>query len=407
VLDLILQITPLELYQARLHFVYICSGSNTYSHIFTTMNINRCGAKYSEIVEIGEKLKAYSKKTGKEILFLNRGIPSVTQIDLSGVIPQINFNSKSLQEYPPNLGIPELREAINKVYFHQQSESSNICITAGGMNALDILLQTLMIDKLMIPRYFWIGYTQVPIIRHFDYSTYTDLKWLDEHAKSLAGCTVMINDPNNPTGAKEDDEKLLDTIAKLDAVGCTVILDCPYRRVFIEAEDDHFFEKVIKYKQVIIVESFSKSYGLSGQRVAFIHTTNKELMTEINLRSLYTNNGVNAFGQQLVNLLLSTEEGIKAGKEFRRITTRDMQLNIEYLKSKKLLAEEFYKDSSPIGIFAILNKSEDDLLKYNIGSVSMKPFTLTESEKHKKFSRICIAVKHDLLKSFFDAIPTT
>ena len=173
----------------------------------------------------------------------------------------------------------------------------------------------------------------------------------------------------------------------------------------MEAEDDHFFEKVMKFKQVIIVESFSKSFGLSGQRVAFIHTTNKELMSEIKLRSLYTNNGVNAFAQTLVTLLLTTEEGKKAGREFRAITNKDMRLNIEYLRSKKLLAEEFYKDSSPIGIFAILNKSEDELLQYNIGSVSMKSFSLTEIEKHKKLSRACIAVKHELLKKFFDQIP--
>ncbi|RLD81152.1 MAG: hypothetical protein DRJ10_06500, partial [Bacteroidetes bacterium] len=63
----------------------------------------KSGAKYSAIVAISENLKK-QKAEGKDILFLNRGINAVVNIDLSDIIPMIDFNSADIQVYPPNKG---------------------------------------------------------------------------------------------------------------------------------------------------------------------------------------------------------------------------------------------------------------------------------------------------------------
>ena len=68
------------------------------------MKIIETGARYSAIVGIGEDLKRRSQETGQEFLFLNRGINAVVPIDLSKIIPHIEFNSNTIQVYPPNSG---------------------------------------------------------------------------------------------------------------------------------------------------------------------------------------------------------------------------------------------------------------------------------------------------------------
>jgi len=65
----------------------------------------------------------------------------------------------------------------------------------------------------------------------------------------------------------------------------------------------------------------------------------------------------------------------KAIDNFRERTRNDIAENIEYLEKTGLLAKEFYVDSKPVGIFAIVNKSEDELLDYYIGSVTLSFFT--------------------------------
>jgi len=123
------------------------------------------------------------------------------------------------------------------------------------------------------------------------------------------------------------------------------------------------------------VESFSKSVGLSGQRIGFVHTNNADLADELKIRLLYASNGVNAFSQQLVYELLTSIEGKKAIDNFRERTRNDIAENIKYLEKTGLLAKEFYLNSDPIGIFVIVNMSEDELLDNYIGSVSLSFFT--------------------------------
>ena len=367
------------------------------------MKIKYSGAQYSAIVGIGEKLTKLEKETGEKYLRLNRGIPAVTNIDLSEIIPLIDFNSTEIQVYPPNSGMPKLKNTINKYYFQGVANSQNIFLTAGGMNALDLIFKTIDTKEVILPEFYWGAYVNTLKINMQNYDFYTSFENLIERKDQLRNSSVLVCDPNNPIGNKYDDEMLLELVEELDSNGTTIIWDSPYRKLFYE-EDDDFYARLIKFKNVIIVESFSKSIGLSGQRLGFVHTTNQEFNTELNINILYATNGINGFAQVLVEKILSTSEGQKAAKIFRNKTIEDMQLNIAFLKDKGLLAEEFYQSSTPVGIFTVVNKSEEELLKYKIGSVGLYYFTQTNKELGKKYARLCVSVPHDELKMYFDKI---
>jgi hypothetical protein len=117
---------------------------------------------------------------------------------------------------------------------------------------------------------------------------------------------------------------------------------------------------------------------------------------------MYASNGVNAFSQVLVEKLFTTKEGLKAIKDFRITTTTDIYKNIEYLKKKKLIAEIFYENSQPKGIFTVVNVSEQELLTHKIASVSLSFFTTINKEEASKYARICVSVPHKELVCFFD-----
>ncbi len=319
---------------------------------------------------------------------------SVCNIDLEKVIDEIDFNSSALQVYPTNSGMDELKRAINQEYFGDQASIDNLTITAGSMGGLDIIFQVLEVKKIWLPVFYWGAYGHISTIRKRENELYDSFDDLKENIPSLQDAAVVICDPNNPLGNKYEDEHILDLIRVLNDAGVIVIFDSPYRRVFSD-NNDTMFQALMNLPNVIIIESFSKSVGLSGQRLGFVHSVNKEFNDEFRLRILYSCNGVNAFAQILVHQLLTSEKGKKAVSEFKEKTTTDIKKNIDFLKEKKLLAGEFYKNSEPTGIFVIINKSEEELFRHHIGSVSLSFFTRTRKEEAAKYARICVSVPHN------------
>ena len=363
------------------------------------MNLAICKAQYSKITAIGESVKQLEKKTGDQYLFLNQGVNAVVPINLTSVIPLIDFNSKDIQVYPPIKGRLPLRQAVNTVYFHSTTTEDAITITSGGMSGLDLIFQTLDIEQLLLPAFYWGSYFHIANIRNKTIKTYTSLsELLDLNISKKTA--VIICDPNNPVGDKFDDDKLLLLIQSLNQKQIPTIIDSPYRRVFYD-NSDTFYEKISHYPSVIINESFSKSLGLSGQRIGFIHCTDNNFNKALGIRLMYASNGVNAFSQILIEKLLTTKEGKKATDDFKTKTRLAIQKNINLLKSKRILADTFYKDTHPIGIFVIVNLSEEELLKRKIAGISLSFFTKDKKEEASQFSRICVSVPHTELVKFF------
>ncbi|MEG1554340.1 MAG: pyridoxal phosphate-dependent aminotransferase [Rikenellaceae bacterium] len=367
------------------------------------MKINQSGASLSKIVQIGEKLKRLTVETGQQYLPLNRGVNAVVNIDLTEVIKCLDFNSPDIQVYPPGPGFQALREAINQEYFQGKSSAANILVTAGGMNALDLIVQTVNIGKLYLPIYYWGCYFHMLKVRNIGNAEYYAQSELYDRIDELKGNAVLICDPGNPLGEKYDDEEQFKLIKTLNDNGIIVFFDSPYRRIFND-KSDNYYARLMELENVVITESFSKSVGLSGQRLGFIHTTNKELFQELEIRLMYCTNGVNAFAQQLVLSLLTKPEGIQAATAFKTATARDIALNIDYLRRRELLAEEYYHTSTPKGIFVVVPKTEEELLEHNIGSVSLSFFTKSQKEKASKYARICVSAPHKKFVQYFDNI---
>jgi aspartate aminotransferase len=367
------------------------------------MKINRSGANLSAIVNIAQRIKKLGAETGNKYLPLNRGINSVCNIDLTGVVKSVDFNSADIQFYPPSLGKPGLKEAINKVYFGNKAASEDITVTGGSTMGLDITFQVLDVEKIYLPMYYWTTYDEIMTIRHNRSEVYKDYDELVENIAKLKKSAVIICDPGNPIGDKSDDDKLLELIEQLNRNGTIVILDSPYRRMFYD-ETDTFYQELMVLKNVIVVESFSKSVGLSGQRIGFVFSCHREFTREFGIRLVSATNGINAFSQILVEKLLTAEQGIEAVKEFKRKTLADIDLNIRYLEKHRLLAGQFYQKSKPVGIFVVVDKTEEELLKHFIGSVSLSYFARAHKAEAGNFARICVSFPHESFKQFFDGL---
>lgn len=365
--------------------------------------INTSGAKYSSIVSIGERLKEKSIKEQREYLYLNRGINQVVNINLNPIAHAFDYNSKKIQYYPPGRGSNELKEAVNEHFFHKTARPEDIYITSGGMNALYLTLSCLKNQIVYTPNLFWGAYGNLIKIHRKQQGFYKRYEELIEKPENFSGQAVVICDPNNPSGEKAPDDLLLQAVDALRKHKVTVIWDGPYRKLFTD-ENDTIYKNLLEYENVIITESFSKSVGLSGQRVGFMHSTDKDFQTEFSIRLLFSGNGVNSFAQAIIKELLTNKQGQKAVEDFRTKTADAIAKNIEYLKNKNLTADELYNYKDIWGIFVIVNITQKTLENAAIGSVGLNYFTKDPKIDTAKYSRICVSAAHEKFKQFFDKL---
>ena len=364
------------------------------------MKFHRSGAALSKIVRIGENLRRLERETGQKYLPLNRGVNMVCHTDLNRLTPEIDFNSDAIQVYPPSRGTHKLRRAVNEHLFSGKSNPDRILITAGGMNGLDLIFQTLDVERIFLPVYYWGSYAHIMTIRGVESGVYFSHREIRERIMELCGSAVLICDPGNPLGEKYNDDELFGLLEFLYEYDIPVIFDSPYRRLFTD-DADGFYARLSELPNVIICESFSKSLGLSGQRIGFIHSTDDAMNEELHIRLMYCTNGINGYAQEIVWRLLDTENGKAVAADFRQKTVRDITNNIEFLRERGLLAEEFYGDSSPQGLFAVVKRTEEELLSHRIGSVSLSFFTKTYKETAARYARICVSYPHEKFVEYF------
>jgi aspartate aminotransferase len=367
------------------------------------MKIVKSGATPSSIVEVSRTIRERSRKENAPYLHLERGVPAVKPIDLRAVLPLIDVNAPSVQTYPPSAGQPSLKEAINKAYYGGKASLDRLFITPGSSMGLDVAFQTIETQVVYLPFYHWGTYRKILQTRRRAPRYYQNVEELRDHPDRHDGTAVVLCDPNNPVGDLQPDGLILETAERLGKAGAAVILDCPYRRLFFP--DDDFYIRAAALGNVILLESFSKSLGLSGLRLGFAHVPDPAFGAEFGLRLALPTNGVDNLSQFVIEKLLSHPAGIEAAADFAAATVADIRKNIEYLDHRALLAGRFYAASECTGIFAVVNRTADDLLAARIGAISMEFFTATEKEDAARFARVNVAVPHEDLKTYFDALP--
>ncbi len=145
---------------------------------------------------------------------------------------------------------------------------------------------------------------------------------------------IIINNPNNPTGAvlgKSFLQELIDIAAEKNI---TILGDEVYRPLFhsISPIDKEFPPSLLSmgYKNVIVTGSMSKAYSLAGIRIGWIASRNSEIIEQIASARHYTTISVSHLDEQIAAYALSpsTVHGLLAR-------------NIELAKTNLALLERF------------------------------------------------------------------
>ncbi|RGP79417.1 hypothetical protein FLONG3_2472 [Fusarium longipes] len=123
---------------------------------------------------------------------------------------------------------------------------------------------------------------------------------------------IIVNNPNNPTGAPIPRSVLSQIAAIAEEKGIIFFSDEVYRPLFHggasgEAEVPEPVSALTSYEKTIVTGSMSKGYALAGIRVGWIATRNKDIRTAITSARDYTTISVSQVDDQIAAFALSPE----------------------------------------------------------------------------------------------------
>ncbi len=199
--------------------------------------------------------------------------------------------------YGPSLGLPELRNALaNRIqdYWHEDVSSENIIVTAGATQGLMAVTQTFVDhgDEVLVPDPGFVLYdAQTRICGGFPihYGLRPENGYnpdMDEIQEKITPRTKLwvINTPGNPTGACMSKEEVRAASEIAEDHDIMIVADEVYDFLTFDKPHHSFLSQ---HDNVIWVNSFSKTYAMTGWRLGCI-ATKPEYVRAIEKMHYYT-----------------------------------------------------------------------------------------------------------------------
>lgn len=215
----------------------------------------------------------------------------------------IEWIRKGFNKYTPTQGIPELREKIASHLKKKGIHFEEVMVTAGVTGGL--LLASLALinpgDEVIIPDPFFVMYEyQVLLMGGIPVfvDTYPDFRLREEELiKKISKKTkfIIINSPNNPTGAIYPEEDLRMVARVAQERDLLVLSDDIYDNFVFDAPSCPSMGQL--YQKTITFGGFSKGWAMTGWRLGYVAGP-KEILQQMITLQQYTFSSVNSFAQK-------------------------------------------------------------------------------------------------------------
>jgi aspartate aminotransferase len=200
-------------------------------------------------------------------------------------------------KYTTTAGLPPLRQKIaeNMHHLDPNLDKSNVCITMSGTNGLlDIFLALVNPgDNVLLPEpYFPLYPTDVVICGGeanmypctFENDFVPTISNLESRVDENT-VAILYNFPSNPTGGNVTEVQRDELVSFARDNDLWLITDEVYDRIVYDQEHVSFLGA--GYDKVIMINSFSKTFAMTGWRIGYLLSPDDEAMAQLTKMQYY------------------------------------------------------------------------------------------------------------------------
>ena len=232
-----------------------------------------------EITDKARKMKA----EGISVIGFGAGEPDFNTPDY------INAAAKKaidigFTKYTPASGTPQLKKAICEKFLKDNGlyyEPEQIVVSSGAKSSLYHAICAMVNpgDEVILPTPYWLTYPEliglaqgktvyVDCVKENGYKMTADR--LEKAITEKTKC-VIINSPNNPTGAVYSEDELKSIAKVIEKYGLYVISDEIYEKLVYGGAKHYSIACCSDYmkEHTVVVNGVSKSYSMTGWRIGY------------------------------------------------------------------------------------------------------------------------------------------
>ncbi len=335
----------------------------------------------SPTLRLNEEARLLRQK-GEPVINMGIGEPK-NKAPITAILSSAAKLSSGEIKYTPPDGTPSLKKAI--IHYTEENYDKivapeNVIISSGAKQSLYNVLFSLINpqDEVIVLAPYWVSYPEmikmvygIPVIvTPEDGSFYPRMQDIEQAVSSYTKA-IIVNSPNNPSGAMYSDEFLADIVAFCERKKIYLIFDDIYHKLVFDhrkwSPGYRFTSKDLESSMLIVVNGVSKLYGMTGFRIGWV-IANRQLVNVMN--------NVQAQTQSCTSVVLqAAAEGALTGMQSVVETLRMTFENNRDIIMQELHSFTDIRTVKPDGTFYVL----PDFRAYSNNSVELSQFLLKKA----------------------------
>jgi aspartate aminotransferase len=225
------------------------------------------------------------RERGEAVINLGIGEPK-NKTPIAAVLSSGAKLTSGEVKYTPPDGLPSMKKAViryTEESYNRLVAPENVIITNGAKQSLFNIFYSILNpqDEVIVIAPYWVSYPEmirmclgIPVIVTPEDGTFTPRFEDIERALTSSTRAIIVNSPNNPSGAIYPPELIGKIVEMCERKGIFMICDDIYHKLTFDrnvaAPAYSFTKKDVENSHVIVVNGVAKLYGMTGFRVGWV-----------------------------------------------------------------------------------------------------------------------------------------
>ena len=284
----------------------------------------------SPTLKLNEKA-AILRDKGEPVIHLGGGEPK-SRAPMDAILTANALMNSGEVRYAPADGIPALKKAIiryTEEFYDRKVEPENIIASGGAKQAIMVAMQAILNpqEEILYPAPYWVSYPEmaklcgavgVPVYAE-DGTFYPRIQDFELKVGSYTRA-VIINSPNNPSGAMYSEKFISDIVEFCEKRDLYLIMDDIYHRLIFDGKKPincyKYAKDLSEKSKIIVINGVSKQYAMTGFRIGWAVANKKLIEAMSNIQGHQTSGPSVVLQKAAVGAL----NGIQSGVENLRVT---------------------------------------------------------------------------------------